>query len=90
MVKITIGELEITTTVVLNTTACMLIARLAITLSEDPKWTNVVLPGIKARNPTRHQLNLQMIQIKSLFSTTSFAVPFVLRLAFLLSHDQSF
>jgi hypothetical protein len=37
MVKITIGALEITTTAVLNTTACMLIARLAITMSEDPK-----------------------------------------------------
>jgi hypothetical protein len=61
MVNNTIGALEITTAAVLNTTECMLIARLAITMSGDPKGTNVVLPGIKARNPIRHRLNLQMI-----------------------------
>jgi hypothetical protein len=84
MIKNTIGALEITTAAVLNTTECMLITRLAITMSGDTKWMNIVLPGIKARNLTRHRLNLQMIQIKSLLSMTSFAVPFVLRLAFLL------
>jgi hypothetical protein len=39
----------------------MLITRLAIMMREDPKWMNVVLPGIKARNPTKHHLSLQMI-----------------------------
>jgi hypothetical protein len=87
MVKNTIGALEITTAVVLNTTECMLIIRLVTTMSGDPKWTNVTLPGIKARNLTRHRLNLQMIQTESLPSTTSFTVAFVLRLAFLLKQS---
>jgi hypothetical protein len=65
MEKNTIGALEITTAAVLNTMECMLITRLAITMSGDPKWMKVILPGIKARNLTRHPLNLQMIQIKS-------------------------
>jgi hypothetical protein len=52
MIKNTIGALEITTAAVLNTTDCMLITRLTITMSGDPKWTNVVLPGINPRNPT--------------------------------------
>jgi hypothetical protein len=60
-VKNTIGALEITTAAVLNTTACLLITRLAITVSGDQKWTNVVLPGNEARNLMRHRPKLQMI-----------------------------
>jgi hypothetical protein len=62
----------------------MLITRLAITMRGDPKWMTVILPGIKTRNPTRHNLSLQMIQIKSLFSMISFTMHFALRRAFLL------
>jgi hypothetical protein len=84
MEKNKIGALEIITAVVLNTTGCMLITRLAITMRGDPKWMNIVLPGIETRNLTRHHLCFQMIQIKSLLSTISFAMHFVLRRAFKL------
>jgi hypothetical protein len=56
----------------------------SITMRGDPKWMNAILPGIKTRNPTRHNLTLQMIRIKSLLSTISFAMHFVFRQAFLL------
>jgi hypothetical protein len=84
MGKNTIGALEIITAVVLNTMGFILITRLAITMRGDPKWMNIVLPGIKIRNLTRHHLTPQMIQIKSLLSTISFAMHIVLRRAFLL------
>jgi len=84
MAKNTIGALEIIIAVALNTTGCMLITRLAIMMRGDPKWMYVVLPVIKTRNPTRHHLSFQMIRIKSLLSTISFAMHFVLRQAFLL------
>ncbi len=38
---------------VLNTMACMLITRLALTMSGDPKWMNVVLSGIEASKPDK-------------------------------------
>jgi hypothetical protein len=84
MEKNTIGAVEIITAVVLNTMGFMLIIRLVITMRGDPKWMNIVLPGIKTRSPTRHYLTLQMIQIKSLLSSISFVMHFVLRRAFLL------
>jgi hypothetical protein len=56
--KNTIVALDIITAVVLNTTGCMLITRLAIRMRGDPKWMNIVLPGIKTRNPSRHHLSL--------------------------------
>jgi hypothetical protein len=61
MEKNFIGAMEIITVVVLNTTGCMVITRLSITMRGDPKWMNVILPGIKTRNPIRHHLTLQMI-----------------------------
>ena len=81
MARIIVGALANIGVAVKNTTGCTLITKLVIMTLGEPAWMNAEKAQMVEG---KRLLNLCKLLLRNLLSTINFAMPFALKLAFLL------